>query len=198
MSVSDEVLAARAQKGNLAAEEDLMRKYKETVRLKSRMFYIEGADEEDVIQEGMIGLFKAIHQYSADRDSSFGTFAGVCITRQIIDAIRAAGRKKHTILNNSVSLSNPVGSSSDSLTIEDTLRDDSAIGPEDMFVIKDLVYCMIHNSDNIFSEYEMKVLNELMKGREIRDIAEMTGKSSKSVDNAVRRIKKKIAEYISA
>ena len=198
MSVSDEVLAARAQKGNLAAEEDLMRKYKETVRLKSRMFYIEGADEEDVIQEGMIGLFKAIHQYSADRDSSFGTFAGVCITRQIIDAIRAAGRKKHTILNNSVSLSNPVGSSSDSLTIEDTLRDDSAIGPEDMFVIKDLVYCMIHNGDNIFSEYEMKVLNKLMKGREIRDIAEMTGKSSKSVDNAVRRIKKKIAEYISA
>lgn len=198
MSVSDEVLAARAQAGDIAAEEQLMRKYKETVKFKSRLFYMEGADEEDVVQEGMIGLFKAIRRYSADRDSSFASFAGVCITRQIIDAIRAAGRKKHTMLNNSVSLNNPVNSGNDSLTIEDTLKDDSAIGPEDMFVIKDLVYCMIHNGDNIFSEYEMKVLNELMKGREIRDIAEMTGKSSKSVDNAVRRIKKKIAEYISA
>lgn len=198
MSITDEMLVSRAQDGDLEAEETLMRKYKKTVKLKARPFYMVGADEEDVVQEGMIGLFKAIRRYSPERHAGFATFAGVCITRQIIDAIRAAGRKKHIILNESMSLNNPVGCSNEGLTIEDTIRDGNAVDPEALSVIKDLIHYILHNEKDMFSDYERQVLQELMKGSESEKIAKMFGKSGKSVDNTIRRIKKKIAAYILA
>lgn len=195
-SLSDRELALLAQTGNLDAEEALMRKYKETVRTKAKMYYMVGADEDDVVQEGMIGLLKAIRQYDKDKEASFGTFAGICITRQIISAIRTAGRDKHKALNTSVSLSDPVKQESDDITLEDTLRTNMAENPETLLVIKDVVYYILHNGDNILSDFEMEVLNEVLKGHDYDKIAVKLNRNPKSIDNAMQRTKKKIVAYL--
>lgn len=195
-SLSDRELALLAQTGNLDAEEALMRKYKETVRTKAKMYYMVGADEDDVVQEGMIGLLKAIRQYDKDKEASFGTFAGICITRQIISAIRTAERDKHKALNTSVSLSDPVKQESDDITLEDTLRTNMAENPETLLVIKDVVYYILHNGDNILSDFEMEVLSEVLKGHDYDKIAVKLNRNPKSIDNAMQRTKKKIVAYL--
>ncbi len=193
---SDNELVAMAQTGDLDAEETLMRKYKETVRIKAKMYYMAGADEDDVVQEGMIGLLKAIRQYDPDKEASFGTFASLCITRQIISAIRSADRDKHKALNTSVSLSDPLKSENEDIRLEDTLRTNMADDPETLLVIKDVVYYILHNGDNIFSDFEMEVLNEVIKGGDYDKIAQKLGKNPKSIDNAMQRTKKKIIAYL--
>lgn len=195
-TLSDENLVLSAQEGNIEAEELLMRKYKETVRTKAKMYYMAGADEEDVVQEGMIGLLKAIRQFDADKEASFGTFAGICITRQIISAIRSADRHKHKPLNTSVSLSNPLKEENGEITLEDTLRTNTAENPETLLVIKDIAYYILHNGDNILSDFEMEVLNEVLKGYDYDKIARKLGKNPKSIDNAMQRTKKKIVAYL--
>ena len=195
-SFSDRDLVLKAQSGDLDAEETLMRKYKETVKIKAKMYYMAGADEDDVVQEGMIGLLKAIRQYDADKETSFGTFAGICITRQIISAIRSADRDKHKALNTSVSLSDPLKDDSGEMTVEDTLRTNMAEDPETLLVMKDIAGYILHNGDNILSDLEMEVLSEVLKGRSHEEIAEKLGKNSKSIDNALQRTKKKIVSYL--
>lgn len=195
-ALSDENLVLSAQEGNIEAEELLMRKYKETVRTKAKMYYMAGADEEDVVQEGMIGLLKAIRQFDADKEASFGTFAGICITRQIISAIRSADRHKHKPLNTSVSLSDPLKEENGEITLEDTLRTNTAENPETLLVIKDIAYYILHNGDNILSDFEMEVLNEVLKGYDYDKIARKLGKNPKSIDNAMQRTKKKIVAYL--
>ena len=141
----DDKLAALAQSGNLDAEEALLKKYKDAVRIKANMYYMAGADEDDVMQEGMIGLMKAIRQYSPEREASFGTFAGICITRQIISAIRSADRDKHKALNTSVSLSRPLETGNEEVTLADTLSSGTGESPEEMLIFKDIVYLsLIH------------------------------------------------------
>ena len=195
-SFSDRDLVLKAQSGDLDAEETLMRKYKETVKIKAKMYYMAGADEDDVVQEGMIGLLKAIRQYDTDKETSFGTFAGICITRQIISAIRSADRDKHKALNTSVSLSDPLKDDSGEMTVEDTLRTNMAEDPETLLVMKDIAGYILHNGDNILSDLEMEVLSEVLKGRSHEKIAEKLGKNSKSIDNALQRTKKKIVSYL--
>lgn len=195
-ALSDENLVLSAQEGNIEAEELLMRKYKEAVRTKAKMYYMAGADEEDVVQEGMIGLLKAIRQFDADKEASFGTFAGICITRQIISAIRSADRHKHKPLNTSVSLSDPLKEENGEITLEDTLRTNTAENPETLLVIKDIAYYILHNGDNILSDFEMEVLNEVLKGYDYDKIARKLGKNPKSIDNAMQRTKKKIVAYL--
>ncbi|MBR2619294.1 MAG: sigma-70 family RNA polymerase sigma factor, partial [Firmicutes bacterium] len=168
---SDRDLVLKAQSGDLDAEETLMRKYKETVKIKAKMYYMAGADEDDVVQEGMIGLLKAIRQYDADKETSFGTFAGICITRQIISAIRSADRDKHKALNTSVSLSDPLKDESGEMTVEDTLRTNMAEDPETLLVMKDIAGYILQNGDNILSDLEMEVLSEVLKGRSHEEIA---------------------------
>lgn len=193
---SDEKLTIMAQEGDLGAEEILMRKYKGAVKVKAKMYYMAGADEEDVVQEGMIGLLKAIRQYDADKEASFGTFAGICITRQMISAIRSAGRDKHKALNTSVSLSNPVENENENIALVDTLKTDMAENPETLLVIKDIVYYILHNGDHIFSGFEMQVLNKALQGDNHEEIARKLGKSVKSIDNAMQRTKRKIMNYL--
>ena len=195
-SFSDRDLVLKAQSGDLDAEETLMRKYKETVKIKAKMYYMAGADEDDVVQEGMIGLLKAIRQYDAEKETSFGTFAGICITRQIISAIRSADREKHKALNTSVSLNDPLKDESGEITVEDTLRTNMAENPETLLVMKDIAGYILHNGDNILSDLEMEVLSEVLKGRSHEEIAEKLGKNSKSIDNALQRTKKKIVSYL--
>lgn len=202
LNYEDEKLAVMAQQGNLEAEEALMRRYKETVKIKSHYYYMAGADEDDVVQEGMIGLLKAIRQYDPERDASFGTYAGICITRQIINAIRTADREKHKALNTSISLSRPMAALGrtereyEDITLGDTLKAGAGENPEAFLIIKDVVYYILHNGDNIFSSFEMQVLNELIKGSDYDKIARKLGKNYKSIDNAMQRIKKKVIGYL--
>lgn len=189
-------LVLKAQAGDLEAEETLMRKYKETVKIKAKMYYMAGADEDDVVQEGMIGLLKAIRQYDAEKEVTFGTFASLCITRQIISAIRSAGRDKHKALNTSVSLSDPLKEDSGEMTVEDTLTTNMAENPETLLVMKDIAGYILHNGDNILSDFEMEVLSEVLKGRSHEEIAEKLDKNIKSIDNALQRTKKKIVSYL--
>ena len=195
-SHSDQELVSLAQQGDLDAEEALMRKYKGTVKIKANMYFMAGADEEDVVQEGMIGLLKAIRQYDPRKDASFGTFASLCITRQIISAIRSAGRDKHKALNTSVSLNKPVERENENITLADTLKANRIENPEELLVIKDVVYYILHNGGNIFSVFEMQVLNEFLKGQDYDRIADKLGKNTKSVENAMQRAKKKIVDYL--
>lgn len=200
----DNQLAAEAQAGDILAEETLIRKYSWIVYKKARAYFMAGADAEDVVQEGMIGLLKAVRNYEDGKNASFGTFAERCVTNQIISAIRGANRVKHKPLNTSVSLNRPVGSDGagtgpneqPEMTIGDTISANPADSPDEMLVIKDVAYYIINNGDNIFSDLEMKVLSEYIKGFTTGQIAERLGKSSKSIDNALQRTKKKVNDYL--
>lgn len=192
----DSKLVIMAQQGDLDAEEALMRKYKEVARIKARYYYMAGADEDDVIQEGMIGLLKAIRQYDPAREASFATFAGICITRQIIDAIRTADREKHRALNTSISLNKPIGDEEDGLALQDTLMAAGGESPEALLVVRDMAACIMHNRDNVFSKFEMQVLNALVQENDYEQIARMLGRSTKSIDNAIQRITRKIVRLL--
>ena len=197
-------LAAEAQAGDALAEETLIRKYSGIVYQKARVYFMAGADAEDVVQEGMIGLLKAVRSYDAEKNASFGTFAERCVTNQIISAIRSADRVKHKPLNTSVSLNRPVTQADGSagapdaaeITLEDTLSTAPADSPDELLIIKDVAYYILNNGDNIFSDLEMKVLNEYTKGFTSGQIAERLGKSSKSVDNALQRTRRKVIDYL--
>lgn len=198
------LLAAEAQAGDALAEETLIRKYSGIVYKKARAYFMAGADAEDVVQEGMIGLLKAVRTYDADKNASFGTYAERCVTNQIISAIRTADRIKHKPLNTSVSLSKPVAgsaagqSASDGaeITLGDTLSTQPADSPDELLIIKDVAYYILNNGDNIFSDFEMQVLTEYIKGFTSGQIAERLGKNPKSVDNALQRTRKKVNSYL--
>lgn len=199
----DNLLAAEAQAGDVTAEETLLRKYSNIVTRKAKAYFMVGADADDVMQEGMIGLMKAVRNFNPDKNATFATFAEVCITRQIISAIRKADRIKHKPLNTSISLNRPVTSSSelsggeiDGVTLGDTLRAGNTHSPEEILIIKDVAAYILYNGDNIFSDFEMQVLSEVVKGYSYDQIAEKLGKTKKSIDNALQRTKKKVNDYL--
>lgn len=194
--LTDEQLVEKAQAGNLEAEEYLIRKYKEVVRSRSQLYFIIGADGEDVVQEGMIGLFKAIKSYDGQKEASFHTFAELCVNRQILSAIKTASRKKHSPLNTSISLNKPVSDEEQESTLEETLSSDSNSDPEAQLLLKDVVSSIISNEGKIFSKFEMQVWNEYLQGKNYRQIAANLGKNPKAVDNAIQRTKKKILAYL--
>lgn len=194
--LTDEQLAEQAQAGDLGASEFLIRKYKEMVRRRAQLYFIMGADGDDVIQEGMIGLFKAIKSYSGEKEAAFRTFAELCINRQIITAIKLANRRKHSPLNTSISLNRPLAEGDTEDTLEETLRSDSNSEPENQLVLKDVVEAIITNEGKIFSPFEMQVWNEYLQGKDYKEIARTLGKSAKAVDNAIQRTKKKILTYL--
>ncbi len=196
-NLSDEELVCRAQNGDIAAEEAIMRKYKGIVKKKANMYFMAGGDEEDIVQEGMIGLLKAIRKYNSDKDTYFSAFAARCISNQIISSIRTAQRDKHKALNTSVSLSNPVKNAHENeMTIGDTLKTDTAQEPETLLIFKDVLDYILNNGDRILSDFEVQVVSEALKERDYEKIAAKLGKSVKSVDNAMQRAKRKIVEYL--
>ncbi len=198
-TMTDEQLAVAAGKGDIDAEETLLRRYKALARSKAKLYYMVGADEDDVLQEGMIGLLMAVRKFDADKDASFRTFAGLCVTNQIISAIRAADRKKHAILNRSVSLEEQLCATAPGeakLRLVDTLQASPADTPEQMLVFKDIAECIMHNDRRIFSKYEMNVLTDLMMGMESGEIARHLGKTESSVNNCLHRVRKKVLGYI--
>ena len=194
--MSDDELVVMAKSGDLEAEEHLIRKYKELVRQKSQFYYIIGADGDDVVQEGMIGLFKAIHSFDQAAGASFKTFADLCVNRQILSAIRTASRKKHEPLNESVSLNDPVSDDDTEFTLQEILRANREMEPEQELMMKILLEEISNNEDNVFSAFELDVWKEYSRGRNYREIAAELGKSPKAVDNAIQRTKKKIMDSI--
>ena len=193
--MTDEVLAGLAQAGDREAEDILIRRYVEMIRGKAHLYFIVGADSEDVIQEGMIGLFKAIHDYSGNREATFKTFAELCINRQILTAVKTASRLKHQPLNDSVSLSTPVDETGGG-TLEESLGGDMASNPEAVFMENTLSLLLTDENSTLFSSMERRVLKEYLAGKKYPEIAKLLGKSYKAVDNAMQRIRKKINEYV--
>ena len=193
--MTDEVLAGLAQAGDREAEDILIRRYVEMIRGKAHLYFIVGADSEDVIQEGMIGLFKAIHDYSGNREATFKTFAELCINRQILTAVKTASRRKHQPLNDSVSLSTPVDETGGG-TLEESLGGDMASNPEAVFMENTLSLLLTDENSTLFSSMERRVLKEYLAGKKYPEIAQSLGKSYKAVDNAMQRIRRKISEYI--
>ncbi|HML37618.1 MAG TPA: RNA polymerase sporulation sigma factor SigH [Bacillota bacterium] len=194
--MADEALAILAQDGDETAEEFLIRKYKDVVRSKAHLYFMVGADSEDIVQEGMIGIFKAIRGYDQAKQASFHTFAEICINRQIITAVKRATRLKHSPLNTSVSLSRPLSDSEPDTTLEETLSSDSNYDPEALFLLKEDMDYIGGNGADIFSDLELNVWNEYLKGKSYLQIAESTGRSPKAIDNAIQRMKRKLELYL--
>ncbi len=191
-SMNDEELAARASRGDEAAAEHLIQDYKELVKSKAHLYFVLGADRDDIVQEGMIGIFKAIKNYDPSKGASFRTFADLCVNRQIITAIKAAGRQKHAPLNTSLSLDRPVDDEESPRTLGETLSAGTDTDPEAIFLMGEMAQLLFSHQDSFLSPFERFVLGEMIRGKTYRDIARENGKSDKSVDNAIQRIRRKL------
>lgn len=196
--LTDEDVVLLAQQGSKAAYEFLIDKYKGFAKIKSKKYYITGADNEDVVQEGMIGIFKAIRDYDHESTATFKTFLELCVTRQIVTAINKANRQKHQILNESMSLTTGETFSEEGQNgvNENILPFDEETNPENIFMIKEVVNHIKENGEDIFSPFETLVWNEILKGKNYREIAQSLNKTEKACDNAIQRIKKKIYEIL--
>ena len=196
-SFSDEDLVVLAQQGEDKALDYLLGKYFVYVRNKSLSYYIVGADRDDIIQEGMIGLFKAVRDFSSERGVSFKTFADVCVTRQIITAVKNASRQKHAPLNFYVSLNKSLSDEDDDSTLADILGHAKDANPEEILLKKEKADTLDSEMNRILSKFELLVLSLYLQGKSYADIGNEIGKDPKSVDNALQRIKKKF-EKLSA
>ncbi|MBP3888941.1 MAG: RNA polymerase sporulation sigma factor SigH [Cellulosilyticum sp.] len=195
-NLSDEALIILYKDGVTGAIDELIKRYKKLVRNRIRVNFLVGTDKDDLIQEGMIGLFKAICDYNPEKEASFKSFATLCVTRQISTAFKAVSRQKHIPLNRSISLSIPVNKSSDEedegVTLMDVLKNNISLTPEDEVISKENVDDIHEYIDRVLSALEVQVLHIYMEGKNYREIAEILGKSPKSIDNALQRIKKKL------
>ncbi|HOA40466.1 MAG TPA: RNA polymerase sporulation sigma factor SigH [Halanaerobiales bacterium] len=194
--MSDEELIQLVQDGDKNAEEIIIKRYRNFVLAKSRSYFLVGADREDIVQEGMIGLFKAIRDYKVERLASFRAFAELCITRQIITAIKAATRQKHQPLNSYVSLNRSIYDEESDRTLLDVLKGGKLCNPEELIVSQE-TYDLIENQiDAMLSNLERDVLQEYLDGKSYQDIATSLDKHVKSVDNALQRVKRKLEVFL--
>jgi len=196
-AMSDEEVVLLAQKGDVMATERIMNKYSSVVRRRARTYFLVGADREDVIQEGMIGLFKAVRDYSPDKQSGFKAFAELCITRQIITAIKTATRQKHMPLNTYISLNRPLYDEEYETTLMDVLGEDkTTVNPEEIMINREQFEDIHLKMDEILSTFECRVLSLYLQGKSYQDIGSVLGREPKAIDNALQRIKRKLEKYI--
>ena len=195
-NMSDEELIQLQNDSNTNTTDYLLEKYRNFVRAKARTYFLIGADREDVIQEGMIGLYKAIRDYKPESGSSFRTFADLCITRQIITAIKTATRQKHLPLNSYISLNKPAYEDESENTFIDTFIEKHHPDPEEIMINKEKFRIFEENLVSSLSKYERVVLKLYMRGLSYTQIAEELQKPEKSIDNALQRIKKKIEKVV--
>lgn len=194
--LEDEGLVEQVQNGDSAALEYLINKYKNFVRAKSRSYFLIGADHEDIVQEGMIGLYKAIRDYKGDKLSSFKAFAELCITRQIITAIKTATRQKHIPLNSYVSLDKPLYDEESDRTLLDVICGTRVTDPEELIINQEEFYDIELKMSEILSDLERKVLMLYLDGRSYQEISEELNRHVKSIDNALQRVKRKLERYV--
>jgi len=193
---SDEDIVSEAKDGNTIALEFLINKYKNFVKAKARSYFLIGADREDIIQEGMIGLYKAIRDFKGDKLSSFRAFAELCITRQIITAIKTATRQKHIPLNSYVSLNKPIYDEDSDRTLLDILSGTKITDPEELMINREEYNDIEFKMGEILSELEWKVLTLYLEGKSYQEIAVDLRRHVKSIDNALQRVKRKLERYL--
>lgn len=194
--ITDEDLVDYIHNGDNEALEYLIHKYKHFVRAKARSYFLIGADREDIIQEGMIGLYKSIRDFRGDKLTSFKAFAELCVTRQIITAIKTATRQKHIPLNSYVSLDKPIYDEDSDRTLLDIICGNKVTNPEDLIINQEEYDNIEEKMGEILSELERQVLRLYLDGRSYQEIAEDLERHVKSIDNALQRVKRKLERYL--
>jgi RNA polymerase sporulation-specific sigma factor len=194
--MTDEEIVQLCHNGDSLSEEYLLNKYKNFVRSKARSYFLIGADHEDIVQEGMIGLYKAIRDFKQEKLSSFRAFAELCITRQIITAIKTATRQKHIPLNSYVSLNKPLYDEESDRTLLDILMEGTTSNPEDMIINQENLGNIRQKINEVLSGLEQEVLAAYLDGKSYQEIAEALGRHVKSIDNALQRVKRKLEKYL--
>ncbi len=192
----DEDLVEAAKAGDDRASEFLIHKYRNFVRVKAKAYFLIGADREDIIQEGMIGLYKAIRDFRRDKLSSFRAFAELCITRQIITAIKTATRQKHIPLNSYVSLNKPIYDDDSDRTLLDVIGGLKVADPEEMVINRETSARMRQRIRQNLSELEHRVLNLYLDGKSYQEMANELQRHVKSIDNALQRVKRKLEKNL--
>ncbi|WP_200816524.1 RNA polymerase sporulation sigma factor SigH [Salirhabdus sp. Marseille-P4669] len=193
---TDEKIVEMVREGNSEALDYLINKYKNFVRAKARTYFLIGADREDIVQEGMIGLYKAIRDYQEDKLSSFKAFAELCVTRQIITAIKTATRQKHIPLNSYVSLDKPIFDEESDRTLLDVIEGSKTMDPIELIISREQYGNMEYKMKEILSDLEREVLNLYLDGRSYHEISEQLNRHVKSIDNALQRVKRKLERYL--
>nr|WP_219914684.1 RNA polymerase sporulation sigma factor SigH [Thalassobacillus sp. CUG 92003] len=196
--LEDEEIIGHINAGKSEALDYLIHKYRNFVRAKARTYFLIGADREDIVQEGMIGLYKAIRDYQGDKLSSFKAFAELCVTRQIITAIKTATRQKHIPLNSYVSLDKPIYDEESDRTLLDIIAGSKTIDPQEMMVNKEKFGDMEEKMAELLSDLEQQVLALYLDGRTYQEISAQLERHIKSIDNALQRVKRKLEKYLEA
>ena len=192
----DEDIVEYARNGSNVALEYLINKYRNFVRAKARSYFLIGADREDIIQEGMIGLYKAIRDFRSDKLSSFRAFAELCVTRQIITAIKTATRQKHIPLNSYVSLNKPIYDEDSDRTLLDVISGSKISDPEELIISREEFGDIEEKMVEILSDLEWRVLMSYLDGKSYQEIATDLNRHVKSIDNALQRVKRKLERYL--
>lgn len=195
-SMLDEEVILCIKDGDIVALEYMINKYKSFVRAKARTYFLIGADREDIIQEGMIGLFKAIRDFKMDKLSSFRAFAELCVTRQIITAIKTATRQKHIPLNSYVSLNKPIYEEESERTLMDVITEESITDPEEMMINREDYMGIEERMAEVLSGLEWEVLSLYLQGQSYQEIAAVLDRHVKSIDNALQRVKRKLEKHL--
>lgn len=194
--LTDEELLTLIHIGNADALDYLITKYRLFVKAKARTYFLIGADKEDIIQEGMIGLYKAVRDFRGDKLSSFKAFAELCITRQIITAIKTATRQKHMPLNSYISLDKPIYDEESDRTLLDMITSDVSESPEDVIILQEEYAQLEAKMNEVLSELERQVLARYLDGQSYNEISEQLNRHVKSIDNALQRVKRKLERHL--
>ena len=194
--LEDEAIIELVHKGNSDALDFLIHKYRNFVRAKASSYFLIGADREDIVQEGMIGLYKAIRDYKGDKLASFKAFAELCITRQIITAIKTATRQKHIPLNSYVSLDKPIYDEESDRTLMDVISGAKVLDPEELIINQEEFDHIEIKMAELLSDLERKVLSLYLDGQSYQEISEELNRHVKSIDNALQRVKRKLERYL--
>jgi len=192
----DEEIVAMAKEGNDRALEYLLCKYQNFVKSKAKSYFLIGADKEDIYQEGMIGLFKAIRDFKDDKLASFKVFAELCITRQIITAVKTATRQKHIPLNTYISLNKPIYDEESDRTLLDIISGIKVSDPEELIIDREEMENIESKIEEVLSSLEMEVLNSYLDGKSYQEIASDLDRQAKSIDNALQRVKRKLEKCL--
>jgi RNA polymerase sporulation-specific sigma factor len=194
--LEDEQIVELVHNGDSEALDYLINKFKNFVRAKARSYFLIGADKEDIVQEGMIGLYKAIRDFKEDKLSSFKAFAELCITRQIITAIKTATRQKHIPLNSYISLDKPIYDEESDRTLMDIISGAKVLDPEELFISQEEFDQIEVKMAELLSDLERKVLALYLDGQSYQEISEELNRHVKSIDNALQRVKRKLERYL--
>jgi RNA polymerase sporulation-specific sigma factor len=194
--LTDEQLIEQVHLGNTDALDFLITKYRLFVKAKARSYFLIGADKEDIIQEGMIGLYKAVRDFRGDKLSSFRAFAELCITRQIITAIKTATRQKHIPLNSYVSLDKPIYDEDSERTLMDIITSPISENPEHLMINREEFSHLEQKMSEVLSELEQQVLIRYLDGQSYSEISEELNRHVKSIDNALQRVKRKLERHL--